>query len=265
MTHEIGRLFQQSLDIERVLSTILTCITAGNALGFNRAFVFLLDETETRLEGRMALGPSSPEEAGHIWGEISQRELSLDEILESRVAPGVTALQQRTQGLSIELDSPCFPALRRVIERKSAMALKHGELISPDCQSDGARDAHRDCEEARQVAALLSAYEVAVAPLIAKDRLIGVVFADNLYSNAAIEADNVQLLDTLAGQGRPHHRQRADLSGVAKRAARVGFRRAISGSGRNGGARFARNPQSSGDHRRLWQLDPQKAQRTKVR
>ncbi len=201
MTHEIGRLFQQSLDIERVLSTVLTCITAGSALGFNRAFVFLLDESGTRLEGRMALGPSSPEEASRIWGEISQRDLSLEEILadSEKVASQMTPLQERTAQLAIRLDNPFIPNLQRALETKSALQLTHSELISPDCHSDESGDS-RDCHEARQFAALLDAYDVAIAPLIAKDRFIGVVFADNLYSSAPIEPEDVQLLDTLAQQ-----------------------------------------------------------------
>ncbi len=201
MTHEIGRLFQQSLDIERVLSTILTCITAGSALGFNRAFVFLLDESGTRLEGRMALGPSSAEEASRIWGEISQRDLSLEEILadSEKVASQMTPLQERTEQLAIRLDNAFIPNLQRALETKSAMQLTHSELVSPDCQCDENADLP-DCHEARQFAGLLDAYDVAVAPLIAKDRFIGVVFADNLYSNAPIEADDIQMLDTLAQQ-----------------------------------------------------------------
>ena len=202
LTHEIGRLFQESLDIERVLSTVLTCITAGTALGFNRAFVFLLGENETHLEGRMALGPSSPEEASRIWGEISQRDLSLEEILENSESNSVTLtpLQEHTSRLTIRLNNPCFPRLRSILETKSALQLTHSELISSDCHAGAPHLNARDCQEARDVAALLSAYNVAIAPLIAKDRVIGVVFADNLYSNAPIEADDVQLLDTLAQQ-----------------------------------------------------------------
>ena len=202
LTHEIGRLFQESLDIDRVLGTILTCITAGSALGFNRGFVFLLNENGTHLEGRMALGPSSAEEAGQIWGEISQRELSLEEILEAseQVSAPLTPLQHRTQELSIRLDNPCFPMLQRALEAKSALSLTHSELIAPQCYTGEGDLSARDCEEGQQIGALLSAYAVAIAPLVAKERLIGVVFADNLYSNAPIEAGDVQLLDTLAGQ-----------------------------------------------------------------
>ena len=202
LTHEIGRLFQESLDIDRVLGTVLTCITSGNALGFNRGFVFLLDETGKNLEGRMALGPSSAEEAGNIWHEISQRELTLEEILDEaeRVSTPLTPLQEHTAQMAIRLGNEGMPALQSTIEAKSAALLTHSQLIAPQCYSDSPGLNARDCEEARDLAALLSAYAVAVAPLIAKDRLIGVIFADNLYSSAPIEADDIQLLDTLAQQ-----------------------------------------------------------------
>ncbi len=202
LTHEIGRLFQESLDIDRVLGTVLTCITAGNALGFNRGFVFLLDENGAHLEGRMALGPSSAEEAGEIWREISQRDLTLGEILDAaeHIPAPLTPLQQHTAQLEIRLGNQCFPALQSAIEAKSAALLTHSELIVPECHAGAPHLSARDCEEGRQLAALLSAYSVAVAPLIAKERLIGVIFADNLYSNAPIEADDMQLLDTLAQQ-----------------------------------------------------------------
>jgi len=52
-------------------------------------------------------------------------------------------------------------------------------------------------EKAREV---FTSTEIAIAPLLAKDRLVGVILADNLYSGAPIEPDDVQLLDALAQQ-----------------------------------------------------------------
>lgn len=196
LMHEIGRLFQESLDIDRVLSSVLTCITAGSALGFNRAFVFLLDEGGTMLEGRMALGPSSAEEASRIWVEISQRELTLDELLEqTENARGhTTPLQGRVMSLKIALDTPCFPAIARAIREKTATAARREELL---CSIEHSGE---HCDDYDAVAALFCAGETALAPLLAKDRLVGLVIADNLYSGAAIDEGDVQLLDTLAQQ-----------------------------------------------------------------
>ncbi|PQV63748.1 Signal transduction histidine kinase, nitrogen specific [Abditibacterium utsteinense] len=197
LMHEIGRLFQQSLDIDRVLLSVLTCITAGSALGFNRAFVFLLDEKGKILEGRMALGPSSAEEASRIWSEISQHELTLPELLEQteRERAGERSpLQERVMQLRIGLGNACFPAIERAIAEKTALSVRHDELLKV-C----------DCTEMQQsefeaAAALFSAGNVAIAPLLAKDRLVGLVLADNLYSGAEIDEGDVQLLDTLSQQ-----------------------------------------------------------------
>ncbi len=197
LMHEIGRLFQQSLDIDRVLLSVLTCITAGSALGFNRAFVFLLDEKGKTLEGRMVLGPSSAEEAARIWSEISQHELTLPELLEKTErerAASHSPLQERVMQLKIGLGNVCFPAIERAIREKTALSVRHDELLEfHDCT-----DTQR--AEFEAAAALFSAGNVAIAPLLAKDRLVGMVLADNLYSGTYIDEGDVQLLDTLAQQ-----------------------------------------------------------------
>ncbi len=197
LMHEIGRLFQQSLDIDRVLLSVLTCITAGSALGFNRAFVFLLDESGKTLEGRMALGPSSAEEASRIWSEISQHEMTLLQLLqqtEREQAGQSSPLQARVMSLKIGIGNICFPAIERTIREKTAICVSHGELVEM-----------RECSELQRgefdaATALFSAGNVAIAPLLAKDRLVGLVLADNLYSGSPIDESEVQLLDTLAQQ-----------------------------------------------------------------
>jgi signal transduction histidine kinase/PAS domain-containing protein len=199
MMHEIGRRFQEavSLDVDKVLSTVLTCITAGSALGFNRAFVFLFDPARERLVGRMALGPSSPEEAGHIWSDISQREVSLEEMLAEDGAPEriEKPLQRQTRNLELHPKNPCFPLLTRAFEEKRALLTGRDDWFQ--CQPD-APQSQRD--EADAFAALLCASEMVVAPLVTKEEIVGVIFADNLYSGTSIGDDDIQMLDTLAQQ-----------------------------------------------------------------
>jgi PAS domain S-box-containing protein len=188
LINETGRLFQTSLDVDTVLHTVLTCITAGSALGFNRAFVFLQEENDDLLRGAMALGPSSEEEAGHIWWEL---------------------LQERVRRMALDLANPALPAFATVMKKGHAllvaqhqMFLATEQLFSPlpTLASDGPQ-ARRDDEYRREylmARELFIAKETAIAPLTAKDRIIGVVLADNLYSNAPIDQDQLQLLDTLA-------------------------------------------------------------------
>ena len=198
LMHEIGRLFQESvsLDVNQVISTVLTCITAGSALGFNRAFVFLFDPARGTFRGRMALGPSSADEAGRIWGDISQRELSLEEMLAQDGAPEriETPLQEQTRALVGHLDNPCLALLPTLLQEKRARRVTHDEWFNC-AQSPPEWEA-----ETASFTSLLCAREMAVAPLVAKEEIIGVVFADNLYSGSPVEDDDVQMLDTLAGQ-----------------------------------------------------------------
>jgi signal transduction histidine kinase len=55
-------------------------------------------------------------------------------------------------------------------------------------------------EQWEKAAALFNATELVIAPLMAKDRLVGVVLVDNAFSGNLIEESDVQLLDNLAGQ-----------------------------------------------------------------
>ena len=208
LMHEISRFFQASLDIDRVLHTVLTCITAGSSLGFNRAFVLLHHdgrdgENGAILNGAMALGPSSSEEAGRIWNEISQRNPSLQEILaasdsnfdNSLEATAPTPLQQATRALELDLHNPALAPLEQIIRQGGATCARLGELfIARDDLSASQRAQYES------VAGLFTAGEIAVAPLFTSDGLIGVILADNLYSGTHIDNDDVQLLDTLAQQ-----------------------------------------------------------------
>ncbi|HVF11217.1 MAG TPA: ATP-binding protein [Abditibacteriaceae bacterium] len=212
LMNQIGRLFQAcALDIDRVLHTVLTCITAGSALGFNRAFLLLRDsenqETTNALRGVMALGPSSAEEAGQIWSEFSQHPMNLLDILaqtDRMDAAHPTPLQQQTLELSLHLDNPCFPALTSAMQG-FASRVRREELVKPCAPGEepsGAAPelAARHRAECEKISRLFTASEIAIAPLVGKDRIVGVVLADNLYSGTPIEDDDVRMLENLAQQ-----------------------------------------------------------------
>ena len=198
---EIGRYFSASLNIDKVLRTVLTCITAGNALGFNRAFLLLVDEKKQHLKGTLALGASSASEAQHIWHELAENEWSLQQILDAadNISESLSSskLQQDLSELEIDLENPLFPALQTSLEEHRTLCITRNELLSRE-PSENITEAHR--RQWQQAAALFTASEMAIAPLMAKDRLVGVVLADNAFSGNLIEESDVQLLDSLAGQ-----------------------------------------------------------------
>ena len=209
LMNEMSRLFQASLDINRVLHTVLTCVTAGPALGFNRAFLMLFDEETQILRGVMALGPSSAEEASHIWSEIGQRDLSLQEMLADETpfdAQHPTRLQQSVMSLQVDLGRAAHSPLAHAVRERRALCFTREEIVQ-SLNEQTSRESESDSEDetssTRSYAALsdlLLAPATAIAPLLAKDRIVGVVLADNLYSAATIEDEDIRLLETVAQQ-----------------------------------------------------------------
>jgi signal transduction histidine kinase len=198
---EIGRYFSASLNIDKVLRTVLTCITAGNALGFNRAFLLLVDEKKEHLKGTLALGASSASEAQHIWHELAENEWSLQQILDAadNISESLSSstLQKELSELEIDLDNPLLPALQISLEEHRTLRIARRELLASELP-ENITETHR--HQWQQAAALFTASEMVIAPLMAKDRLVGVVLADNAFSGNLIEESDVQLLDSLAGQ-----------------------------------------------------------------
>ncbi len=79
----ISQTVASTLDLNKLLNIILTGVTFGNGFGFNRAFLFLLDREEKNLVGRMAIGPSTEDEAWHVWESIQEKDYSLEEFFNS--------------------------------------------------------------------------------------------------------------------------------------------------------------------------------------
>ncbi len=73
---------ETSLDLERVMHLAFTCVTAGHAIGFNRAFLCLLNEAGDALEGTMAVGPLSADDAHRIWTDLDEKDEGIDKLLE---------------------------------------------------------------------------------------------------------------------------------------------------------------------------------------
>ncbi|MCS6859156.1 MAG: GAF domain-containing protein, partial [Abditibacteriales bacterium] len=167
-------LLQDALDFNQVLYTVLTCITAGPALGFNRAFLLLLDEEQRELRGAMALGPSNPEDANVIWSEISHREMTLEDLVEAYEQFSQrqeSQLQRIIKDLRIPLDGDVWPAVTDAVREKQAYRFENAPA-QPEARYPSPH--------------LETPNEFAVAPLLAGDRVIGVVVADNLFNNQPI-------------------------------------------------------------------------------
>lgn len=183
---EVGRALQRTMEIDRILLVILTAVTAGDGLGFNRAFLLLVDEDGRAVRGRMAVGPSHPDEAELIWKAMQHEGRSLGEILAQLSDREGT----RNDGIM-------------TLASKLVVPLGGSDNVVSRCLEEGAScviERAYDVPEARDIADVLSNQHFLVVPLVAEERKLGAIIADNFVTGRKIRNEDVRLLESFASQ-----------------------------------------------------------------
>jgi len=181
---KIGADIESKTELDEILRTVLTGLTAGEALGFNRAFLFLMNEEDRSiLEGVMAVGPADEEEAHRVWRALSERRLSLREIMHARKeGTGDRILTDLIRKLKVPTKQKNI--LTRAIKEQAVLNVTEAEIR----QFGGTFP--KEMEADRFVA----------VPLLVKEGPVGVLVADNLFTRRAITDQDVQILETFANQ-----------------------------------------------------------------
>ncbi len=94
---ELNKTLLTTVNFERILHLTLTAITIGEGLKFNRAMLFLVNEKDHILEGTMAVGPDSAEEAGRVWASLSQKKEILSDLITQLSPQGHSDLKRHCQ------------------------------------------------------------------------------------------------------------------------------------------------------------------------
>ncbi len=173
-----------SLELNQILRTILTGATASQGLGFNRAFLFLYDAESNSLQGHLAVGPSSAEEAGDIWANLESKRLSLGQLLEGHngLRPqGPDRLTEHIQHLRLSLNDE--------------------SRVSDVCRSRQWANLQQETVLDEVTVGLLrqlGTTQTALVPMVSKGNLQGLILADNLITARSISDDDVRMLQILA-------------------------------------------------------------------
>jgi diguanylate cyclase (GGDEF)-like protein len=189
-----------TLDLEKILYVLLSGVTSGDGLGFNRAFLFLDDDAGRDLRITMALGPPDQQAALEIWDTIDRQGLHLPELLrrfeDYRQQPSAQALTRKLAGFSLPLChlpriAVPFPALVLSLEAELAVVLAHTLTTRSPFASNGLTLRHEIGGAAGEV---VSFRNFAIVPLLVHNRLIGAILADNIYSGRAVGSDDLRRL-----------------------------------------------------------------------
>jgi PAS domain S-box-containing protein len=190
VTHEIGDLLHSTRSVDEILQLILIGVTAGQGLGFNRAFLLLVEpvEGDVRLRGRMAIGPSNPDEANRIWTALADAQLSLPELYNRYREQASSSDEQvrRTVGaFDVSLADETHVLARAIRERRAfnvegGRIVGEGTFASPD------------------VGLTLACDSFAIVPLNTRERAIGLLLVDNRITGIRISDADLQMLKVFA-------------------------------------------------------------------
>jgi signal transduction histidine kinase/FixJ family two-component response regulator len=177
-----------TVELEEMLRTILVGITAGEGLGLNRAFLALFDDSKTRLEGKIAIGPDSPEEAGRIWASLQERKFDLSQTIEEY---GRVSRQENTRVNQIVREVNCFASdtdniLVRSAQERRSFNVKDGKIDDQSIKKD--------------IIDLLGIDAFAVVPLCSPYEVQGVIIADNFITHKQISGEDITAMELFANQ-----------------------------------------------------------------
>ena len=178
---QTSHLLHSTLDLNEILSVILTLVTAGPALGFNRAILMLKNEETKILEGVLGVGPNNMEEAHRTWTSLQDR--SIEEIVNARE----NLISYR------ELDG--------IVNQLKVPVTSEGGILARTIIEDKPFNVTLDNIESdvdKSIARILKSDAFAVVPLRAKEDVIGVIIADNLFTQRKITDVDIQLLSILS-------------------------------------------------------------------
>lgn len=190
VTHEIGDLLHSTRSVDEILQLILIGVTAGQGLGFNRAFLLLVEaqDQQNRLRGRMAIGPSNADEANRIWTALADEQLSLPELYRRyREQSSRSDELVRNVVSAIDIDiADESNILARAIRERRAFNVEQGRVIGEGTQVSP------------ELLVKLGAESFAIVPLNTRERAIGLLLVDNRITGIRISDADLQMLKVFA-------------------------------------------------------------------
>ena len=181
LLYEISRaIILTTINLDKLLFIILTAVTAGDGLGFNRAMLFLVNEKTRVLQGMLGVGPDSAEEAGRIWNETREKNLGLIDLIsieKEKNPPVFSKLDQTVKSIRFSLDEDSI--LTHTVKDMRPYNIVDTENLPYNCSKIFER---------------LGCRTFASLPLIASNRVVGVIVVDNYYNGRPIVEDDIDIL-----------------------------------------------------------------------
>ncbi|MBI4749001.1 MAG: GAF domain-containing protein [Acidobacteria bacterium] len=173
-----------SQQLDQILHAILTVITAGYGLGFNRAALFLKDGNH--LVGKMGIGQLTREENREVWDNLSHPPDAFRAYLDQLPTEfAQTSVFEIIDGLQLPIDLSSDDCFSQLISEKIPYAhlVQKEELVHLPKTF---------------IQHLNPSVEAIIVPLKAQGKILGLIYADNEFIADPITEVTRELLLTLA-------------------------------------------------------------------
>ncbi len=186
--YEISNAMRTTLKLDEILYIILTGVTAHIGLGFNRAVLFLVNEKDNLLEGKTAIGPETGEEANRVWKYVEEEKMDMEDLINAYKVSGhirESGFNQQIKQIKIHLQE----------QKNSLLSLCVLEGMPLHLTRETIKNYSND-----PIIQFLKPDEMVIVPLKAKDKVNGIVLADNFITKKPINKDDLRMLIMLANQ-----------------------------------------------------------------
>jgi signal transduction histidine kinase len=184
---KMNTVYLGTVELDEILQAILVGITAEEGLRFNRAFLCLFDEKRQVLQGRLAIGSESRQEAGRIWAELIEQKLEFLDIVQNirkSSLNGDTKITGLIKKLRVPVTDEEHILIRSSREKRSVL-VENGQA---------------DVPISRELIELLGEDTFVVVPLFSPRKSLGVIIADHFVTNQPISKSHIKSLEIFANQ-----------------------------------------------------------------
>ncbi|MFD2673148.1 GGDEF domain-containing protein [Marinicrinis sediminis] len=180
---EVGSAIQGTFELTKLLHIILTAITAGFGHGFNRAMIFLVDDQDQTLKGRLGVGSMSLDDGLAKWGRLIDHRMNLQDFIELKEQALIQDHDLNDILMNIEIPLQADHVFRRALEEQKSFVVKQprGEFETW-------------LKDTFQMTVF------GVVPMLHKGKQVGVIVIDNNISSRPIEFDDIDAVIPLAVQ-----------------------------------------------------------------
>lgn len=183
LLYDISSSLLTTIKLDQLLRIILLSVTHGSRMGFDRAALFLVNEKDGVLQGMLGVGPTDREEADRWHQKLEERRLlSPDWMVPEEIEK--SSFDIRVRQARIPLTEERSILLRTLREKRSF----------------NVKDAASDPEVNPEILSWFGSRAFASVPLIAKDKAIGLIAVDNLFTGRPITEAKIGFLTLLANQ-----------------------------------------------------------------